>query len=176
VLAGLNETLAPANALSLDLDFPFLDPPLKDFGDFAMTEQRRIDQLLVNRKVRDANFRMEVCRAYEDRCAVTGLRIINGGGRSEVQAAHIKPVKEEGPDVVRNGIALSATVHWLFDRHLISIDEDYRILIAHNRVPAELVGLFRPEQERLHLPKDRRLWPYPCFVAFHRDRFANAQQ
>jgi putative restriction endonuclease len=48
---------------------------------------------------------------------VTGLRIINGGGRAEVQAAHIKPVAAGGPDVVQNGIALSATVHWLFDRH-----------------------------------------------------------
>jgi hypothetical protein len=30
---------------------------------------------------------------------VTGLRIINGGGRAEVQAAHIQPVADDGPDV-----------------------------------------------------------------------------
>jgi hypothetical protein len=88
---------------------------------------------------------------------VTGLRIINGGGRAEAQAAHIKPVAAGGPDVVQNGIALSATVHWLFDRHLISIDEDFRLLVTHNRVPRELVNFLRPQQERLLLPDDRRL-------------------
>ncbi|MBX9460355.1 MAG: HNH endonuclease [Brevundimonas sp.] len=74
--------------------------------------------MLVNRKVRDTSFRRQVCRAYDDTCAITGLRIINGGGRSEVQAAHIWPVEHGGPDTVRNGLALSGTVHWLFDRHL----------------------------------------------------------
>ena len=71
--------------------------------------------------------------------------------------------------MVQNGIALSATVHWLFDRHLISIGEDYRLLVSHNRVPVELTNLFRPERVGLHLPKDRRLWPFPAFLAHHRD-------
>ena len=173
VLAGLSETLAPENAARLGLDFPPADfPPLPDLPGVAEDFDRRVEQLLVNRKIRDANFRLEVCRAYDDRCAVTGLRIVNGGGRAEVQAAHVKPVAAGGPDVVQNGVALSATVHWLFDRHLISIDEDYRLLVSHNRVPGELRGLFRSESERLHLPNDRRLWPHPAFVAHHREIYA----
>jgi putative restriction endonuclease len=43
---------------------------------------------------------------------------------------------------VQNGLALSGTVHWLFDRHLISLTDDYRLLVSHNKVPAELRGLF----------------------------------
>jgi hypothetical protein len=41
-------------------------------------------------------------------CAFTGPKIINGGGRSEVQAAHIRPVTStsSGPDSPRNGMAL----------------------------------------------------------------------
>ena len=76
-----------------------------------MLGERRIAEMLVNRKIRDARFRGAICEAYDNRCAVTGLRIINGGGRAEVQAAHIWPVKDGGPDVVQNGIALSATAH-----------------------------------------------------------------
>ncbi|WGU41496.1 HNH endonuclease [Phenylobacterium sp. NIBR 498073] len=175
VLAGLSETLAPENAIRLGLDFPTAEfPPLPtDYG-VAETAERRIEEMLVNRKIRDANFRLEVCRAYDDRCAVTGLKIINGGGRAEVQAAHIKPVAVGGPDVVQNGIALSATVHWLFDRHLISIDENHRLLVAHNRVPTELRRLFRPEHEGLHMPTERRHWPHPAFLAHHREAFAGA--
>jgi putative restriction endonuclease len=170
VLAGLRETLAPENSLRLGLDLPQVPAMVE----VAESIDRRIEQMLVNRKIRDANFRLEVCRAYEDRCAVTGLKIINGGGRAEVQAAHIKPVAFGGPDVVQNGLALSATVHWLFDRHLISIDEDYRLLVSHNRVPSQLQRLFRPEGERLHLPRDRRQWPHPSFTAYHREAYAGA--
>lgn len=172
---GLHETLAPENATKLGLSWS--DPELTEFSEFpgfAERVTRPIERILLNRKIRDANFRLEVCRAYDNRCAVTGLKIINGGGRAEVQAAHIKPVAAGGPDIVQNGIALSATVHWLFDRHLISIDKDYRVLISHNRVPSELRNLFRPENEQLHLPNDHRLWPHRSFVEYHRDRFANS--
>ncbi len=173
VLAGLTETLSPDNAIRLGLDLTAEDlPPTLEPAGVTEAVDRRIEQMLINRKIRDANFRLEVCRAYDDRCAVTGLRIINGGGRAEVQAAHVRPVAAGGPDVVQNGIALSATVHWLFDRHLISITEDYRLLVSHNRVPGELRSLFRPESERLCLPKDRRLWPHPAFVAYHREIYA----
>ena len=177
VLAGIAETLAPDNAIRLGLDpsLPaeaapgFAEPEVAfDFGELS---ERRVDQILLNRKVRDVNFRLEVCRAYDDRCAVTGLKIINGGGRAEVQAAHIKPVSAGGPDIVQNGIALSATVHWLFDRHLISINDDYELLVAHNRVPEELRRLFRPGTIGLHLPSDRRLWPRPSFLAYHREAY-----
>jgi putative restriction endonuclease len=176
VLGGLSETLAPENAARLGLDLPLLDlpHPQPTWPGMAESVDRRVEQLLLNRKIRDANFRLEVCRAYDNRCAVTDLRIINGGGRAEVQAAHIRPVAEGGPDVVQNGLALSATVHWLFDRHLISIDEDYRLLAAHNRIPGELRNLFRPEQQGLHLPADRGLWPHPSFLAYHRHMFAEA--
>jgi putative restriction endonuclease len=115
-----------------------------------------------------------VLGAYDDTCAVTGLRIINGGGRAEAQAAHIVPVAEGGPDVVQNGIALSATAHWLFDRHLISIDEDWRLLVSHNKVPSELRTLFAAHAERIRLPRARDDWPDPRLVARHRERFASA--
>lgn len=174
VLQGLAETLAPENAIRLGLDFPAADlPPFDQLG-FAEDVDRRVELTLLNRKVRDASFRLEVCNAYDSTCAVTGLRIINGGGRAEVQAAHIKPVANGGPDVVQNGIALSATVHWLFDRYLISIGEDYQLLVSHNRVPGELASLFRSADKGLHLPSDRRLWPHPTFLAHHREAYAGA--
>jgi putative restriction endonuclease len=172
VFEGLGEVLAPQTAVRLGIEIPtdFYEPT----AGFTETVERRVERLLMNRTIREASFRLEVCRAYGDTCAITGLRIVNGGGRAEVQAAHIKPVKAGGPDIVRNGIALSSTVHWLFDRHLISIDADYRLLVAHNRVPHELKTLFRPEDRGLHLPTDRRLWPHPAFLAYHREMYANA--
>lgn len=180
VAAGLRENFSAENVVRYgpgmqDGDFIAPAPPLTGYPDAPPADfVRRIEQTLLNRKIRDANFRRQVCQAYDDTCAVTGLRIINGGGRSEVQAAHIWGVGEGGPDVVQNGLALSGTVHWLFDRHLISLTDDYRLLVSHNKVPAELRGLFAKQMDRIHLPKDPRLRPHPDYIARHREAFIAA--
>jgi len=172
VRCGLDETLDDANARRLNLDRATLDPETRELLEAPLPEQeRRIEQILLNRKVRDANFRRAVCAAYEDTCAVTGIKVINGGGRAEVQAAHIWPVADGGPDVVQNGIALSGTVHWLFDRHLISIDQDYRLRISHNKIPSELSSLFALQGERMRPPKDPALHPSPAYLARHMAAF-----
>jgi hypothetical protein len=75
-------------------------------------------------------FRRIVVKAYDARCAITGLKLINGGGRAEVEAAHIRPVEKNGPDTVQNGLALSGTVHWMFDRGLISLSDELDILVS----------------------------------------------
>ena len=100
---------------------------------------------------RDAAFSRQVKQAYNNTCAITGIQLINGGGRSEVQAAHIRPVADLGPDSVRNGIALSGTVHWMFDRGLISLDDDYSILTCDGRIPDPILGMFN-QSGRLNLP------------------------
>lgn len=168
--AGLSETLAPENRIRLELDRQHLDPETEGLLETFPTD-RRVEQILVNRKIRNANFRNHVLDAYENTCAVTGLCIVNGGGRAEAQAAHIWSVADGGPDIVQNGLALSATAHWLFDRHLISLDEDLRLLVSHNKVPAELRNLFPSAGEQIRMPKDPTLRPRKEFVAIHRDQF-----
>lgn len=173
VRAGLDETLSPANAVRLELDSDHADSETLGLVNAPEEEQeRRIVQILLNRKVRDASFRRHVCDAYENTCAITRLRMVNGGGKSEVQAAHIWPVAAGGPDVVQNGLALSATVHWLFDRHLVSLTDDYGLLVSHNKVPSDLRALFRNQLQRIHLPRDRIQWPHIEYVRRHRAAYA----
>lgn len=168
---GLLDTLAPDNRIRLELDPLHIDPETKALLAEA-PDQRRIELVLHNRKIREANFRNHVLAAYDSTCAVTGLRIVNGGGKAEAEGAHIWSVADGGPDVVQNGIALSATAHWLFDRHLIALDDDFRLLVSHNKVPAELRQLFPSMGERIRLPGDRTLRPRKDYVARHRERFA----
>jgi putative restriction endonuclease len=168
---GLIDTLSPERAIRLELDSRHIDAPTAAL--LALPpDERRVAQLLINRKVRSAAFRGHVLDAYDNRCAVTGLRMVNGGGKAEAQAAHIWSVADGGPDAVQNGIALSATAHWLFDRHLISLDDECRLLVSHNKVPSELIRLFPQPGERVHLPADSRLRPRHEYVARHRARFA----
>ncbi|WP_244432288.1 HNH endonuclease [Rhizobium leguminosarum] len=117
----------------------------------------------MNRKIREASFRRKVCDAYDSRCAITGLRIVNGGGKSEAQAAHICRLKKAARMSSRTNVALSAAVHRLFDRHLISLTDDYRILVSHTKVPSELKTLFARQMDRILLPRNARL----SYVAKH---------
>jgi putative restriction endonuclease len=56
----------------------------------------------------------------------------------------------------------------MFDRGLIAIGEDFRILCA-NGVPGDVARLIRPEA-RLILPDDASLRPHPSFLRFHREQ------
>jgi putative restriction endonuclease len=130
---------------------------------------RPVVEQIVRRPFREAAFASRVKDAYENTCAITGLKIINGGGRAEVQAAHIRPVADDGPDSIRNGLALSGTVHWMFDRGLISVDDDWGILIAKDRLPDTVTRLLR-EDRRLLPPKRSSLQPHVQFLRYHRER------
>ena len=143
-------------------------PDAGAFAEEVAAFERPLVERVVSRPFRDAAFVVVVKEAYGDTCAVTGLKIINGGGRAEVQAAHIRPVAHQGPDAVRNGIALSGTAHWLFDRGLISIDDDFTILIAEDRVPAPVMRFLR-EDRRALVPDRPDQRPHRHFLRYHRE-------
>ncbi|WP_052341771.1 hypothetical protein [Salinarimonas rosea] len=108
VVAGLGDLFDPSKVALHDLDEAVRDPETRELLHLPRDDlERRVEQILVNRKVRDASFRANVREAYAFRCAVTGLALRNGGGRPEVHAAHIWAVEYGGPDVVQNGVALS---------------------------------------------------------------------
>jgi putative restriction endonuclease len=99
---GLEDApLLPRQAETLAVGFDEEQMP------FRFDEQRERVSFTVSRIMRDRVFRRIILRAYDQRCAITGLKLINGGGRAEVAAAHIRPVEASGPDIVNNGIALS---------------------------------------------------------------------
>ncbi|WP_026987451.1 HNH endonuclease [Fodinicurvata fenggangensis] len=135
-------------------------------SEFAARE--RVQQF-TNRAVRDRVFRKIVIRAYDERCAITDLKFINGGGRAEVDAAHIQPVQHNGPDIVNNGIALSGTAHWMFDRGLISLSDDFDILISRQVNDIDSVRSFIRKSGRAALPLRSSDRPHARFLKWHRE-------
>jgi putative restriction endonuclease len=129
---------------------------------------RRMETKLVSRSFRDRAFASAVMTAYGDRCAVTGIRITDQGGRSEAEAAHVRSVAQNGPDSIRNGIAVSRTVHWMFDAGLLSIADDYTILVAKRIAPYTMQGL-PPLHRKLAVPARPELRPHPSYLRFHRE-------
>jgi putative restriction endonuclease len=132
-------------------------------------ERERIIQL-TSRVIRDRVFRRIVLRAYDQRCAVTGLKLINGGGRAEVAAAHIRPVEANGPDILTNGIALSGTAHWMFDRGLISLADDLAILVSRQVNDQDGVRGMINRTGRALAPQRVSERPHPHFLEWHRQQ------
>lgn len=131
-------------------------------------EQDRV-QMLTKRTVRDRVFRTRVLKAYDRRCAFTGFQFINGGGRAEVEAAHIKSVEAKGPDVVQNGIALSGTVHWMFDRGLLTVADNLEVLLSNHINDVDGVRKILRGDCRAQFPEDDRDKPDPAFLRWHRE-------
>lgn len=161
---GLNDT-AP---LLPRVDYPGTVYDLaEETTPFLFEQQRDRTEILMSRALRDRAFRKTVLLAYDERCAMTGLKLINGGGRAEVNAAHIRPVENDGPDSVQNGIALSGTVHWMFDRGLLSLRDDYSILVSR-KLNHEVSHLLNRDMKAV-VPIDPRLRPHPAFLQWHRE-------
>jgi len=152
----------------IDAGGPRAPAPMLGFAEPAATFERPIIERVIARPFRDAAFSGAIKTAYDDTCGFTGMKIINGGGRSEVQAAHIRPVSASGPDSLRNGIALCGTVHWMFDRGLISIADNHELLLAKDKVPDQVMRMLNPDRRLLAPPRPDQL-PHPMFLRWHRE-------
>jgi putative restriction endonuclease len=166
VSLGLNES-APV--------LPRVGDELLPFGfheeqaPIELEQSRDRMSVTVSRIVRDRIFRRIVLRAYSERCAISGLKLINGSGRAEVAAAHIRPVEANGLDIVSNGIALSGTVHWMFDRGLIGLSDDLQILISRQaNDPDGIKSLVNTSGYAL-APQRLSERPHPRFLQWHRE-------
>lgn len=135
---------------------------------FVHEQVRERVQYLSSRILRDRVFRRIVLRAYDERCAISGLKLINGGGRAEVAAAHIRPVEKNGPDIVNNGLALCGTAHWMFDRGLISLDDELRILVSRSVNDPDSVRAFINKDGHARPPLKEWQRPHPHFLEWHR--------
>jgi len=136
---------------------------------FKFDQQRDRTSVTVSRILRDRVFRRVVLRAYDERCAITSLKLINGRGRAEVAAAHIRPVEASGPDIVSNGIALSGTAHWMFDRGLISLTDDLEILISRQTNDPQGIRSIINKSGHALLPQRISDRPHSHFLRWHRE-------
>ena len=130
---------------------------------------RPIVQSLVSKPFRERAFRRAVMHAYDGRCAVTGWKLVNGGGRLEAQAAHIRPVEHGGPDSVRNGLALSGTAHWMFDRGLIGLADNLDIMISRQVNDRPSVEAMLNRTGKALAPARESEHPHPAFLKWHRE-------
>jgi len=80
--------------------------------------------------LRGGAFKREIPKIYNNTCCISGLRIDATINMSMIDACHIIPFAESYNDTITNGIALCPNLHRAFDRGLIGIDENYKVVIS----------------------------------------------
>lgn len=93
--------------------------------EFTFEERRFGTPTLIQPRLGQGGFRYAVTERYERRCAITGERSLPA-----LEAAHIKPYRENGPHLVSNGLLLRADLHRLFDTGYVTITPDYRVKVS----------------------------------------------
>ena len=106
-------------------------------------------------RVGQSIFRDAVLDVYEQKCCISGLPIVD-----LLEACHILGWKEAEQSRLspENGLCMAVIYHRAFDRHLIAIDDDYRLVISPGlkRVYSDAVCkefFYRYENKRIFVPK-----------------------
>ena len=118
---------------------------------------------------RDPNFRVNILKAYEYRCAVCGFDVRLGHHPVALEAAHIKWRQAGGPDVEVNGLALCSLHHKLFDRGAFTLSNELEILVsddAHGTAGFH-EWLMRFHGEKLNFPQRQTYYPSENFTRWH---------
>jgi len=82
-------------------------------------------------------FRRQLIEIYDEKCVVTGCRIV-----AILEAAHVRPVSDGGETAAGNGLLLRADIHTLFDLDLLGIDPQRReVVLAPALAESEYANL-----------------------------------
>jgi len=119
--------------------------------------------------IRSNIFKREIPKIYNNTCCISGMRIDAIENISMIDACHIIPFSESYNDTISNGIALCPNLHRAFDRGLISISKDYRVLINGNFSEPNRTSynIKQFENMRIFLPDDERFYPSFESLSFH---------
>lgn len=114
-------------------------------------------------------FRKMVLANYDNKCCVTGLNVPQTLRASHIVAWADDKANRMNPE---NGLCLSATYDAAFDKHLISFDDEYRMIVSKeikeyytNETTKEYFENF--EGKQIILPE--RFLPSKQLLAKHRE-------
>jgi len=121
--------------------------------------------------VRSGLFKRYIPQLYQDTCAMTGMRMRSTFKYNFIDACHIIPFAITHDDKVTNGIALCPNLHRAFDRGLVSVGEDYTIMVsAHiDELADHPYSLSKLKGKPILAPELQRYYPSQENLAWHRE-------
>jgi len=118
-------------------------------------------------RIHQSFFREAVLSSYEETCCITGLKI-----RDCLVSSHIIPwsVAEQYRTDPRNGLCLSATFDRLFDRGLITVAEDFQVVVSSElrKTRDKRIADMICRYHGVPILRPRRFLPLPAYLDWHR--------
>lgn len=125
------------------------------------------DPVLIKLRLGQGAFRVLVTDAYRRRCAITGESTL-----PVLEAAHILPFAESGPNEIPNGMLLRSDFHKLFDLGFVTVTKDCRVEVSP-RIRDEWFNgkaYYRLHGKELaNLPEAIAQRPDPTFLSWHNE-------
>ena len=144
---------------------------LISYGDNDLLPAGEYREAQMKLRVGQYFFRTSVLNSYNNRCCITGL-----AKNDLLIASHIKPWKDSDERTERtnpsNGLCLNAFHDKAFDRGLITITKDYRVLVSNKLKTAEMDSstkewLLVYDKKEILLPN--KFLPGKEFIEYHND-------
>lgn len=160
----LNDTSGIEDLLN-DIERKILEEPPSEYKKEinALLKQNDEEEVFLRSSV----FKREVPRIYNNTCCISGMRIDTTLNASMIDACHIVPFSLSHDDTITNGIALCPNLHRAFDRGLISVNIDYRVMVSNafveNKVAYSLKAfdgkeILLPHMNSYYPLKDNFMW------------------
>lgn len=137
---------------------------------FRIDDRGTDREVRAKRRVGQDIFRAILLDIYESRCCLTGIDVPD-----VLRASHIIPWSESKNTRLNpeNGLCLSATYDAAFDKHLVTFDEDYRLVLSpviKERYTSQAfrTHFLRYEGKRISLPT--KFIPSRKFLEEHRSK------
>ena len=137
-------------------------------GDRQHRESIRSDQdarefaiATISRRRGQFTFRKLLLNAYGSKCCITGCDVIPA-----LEAAHIRPYMGGHSNITSNGLLLRSDIHTLFDLGLLTIGDQYKVILSDTLAISEAYQDLDGAQ--IKLPEQFANWPDREFLRDHR--------
>lgn len=162
-----------ANQYVSSIDLEILNENSETYRDKLIKLQRLLnkEEFEEEKFLRNHLFKRQVVLNYQDTCAISKLKIASISEISLIDACHIIPFSISYDDTISNGFPLSPTLHRAFDRGLISIDENYKVIVSKSFIEQEksVYSIKQFEGKKILLPNNKNLYPNIEHFVWHQN-------
>lgn len=129
-----------------------------------------IEEFEEERFLRSSVFRKEILKHYNYACCISGFRIDATENVSLIDACHIVPFSKSHDDTIPNGIPLCPNLHRAFDGKLISISENYEVIVSSRFIEYKETpySIRQFAGVKIALPDDHKHYPSQINFSIHR--------
>ena len=141
---------------------------LAEKGEFDYRKEPRYGrQRYVVSRLGQATFRKKILECYSYRCTISREK-----SEPVLEAAHIKPYSEYGPNEISNGLLLRADIHKLFDRGYVTVTPKLEFRVSKKLKQDFGNGkiYYEYDGEEIMVPDEARFQPSSEHLRYHNDR------